>query len=186
MNDKTQDKNVKKSISILVLLVVILAITIGFAIMSGTLNIVGTSSIYHSTWDVHFAHLVPTQGSVTPDVAASIDETDDLSISYTVTLNKPGEYYEFTVDVVNGGNIDAELIELPTVTGVSAEQDVYVNYSFTHTDGTPIQVGEDLNAGSSRNFTVRVEFDNNVTEDSQLPKTLQTLDLDVVLNYQQK
>ena len=175
----------KKGIGILILAIVLLFITIGFALLTSSFNIKGTSTVVNSVWDIHFDNLVPTPGSVTPDVEATID-SDGLIINYTVTLDKPGDFYEFTVDVVNEGTIDAKLAELPEVTGVSAEQDVYVNYSFTHTDGSEIEVGEVIKSGESENFTVRVEFDDNITDDSQLPKSNQTMNLDVEMNYQQK
>lgn len=188
MDDKKQeykDKKIKKYIGLILLVLLLMGVTIGFALLSTTLNINGISQIEASKWDIHFDNLEPSSDSVTPDVEAYITD-DGLNINYTVTLDKPGDFYEFTVDVVNEGTIDAQLSALPTITGISTEQDVYVNYTITHTDGSDIVVGEDLRVGESENFTVRVEFDESITNDNQLPKTDQTLDLDVEMIYGQK
>ena len=73
---------------------------------------------------------------------------------------------------------------MPTVTGVSPAQDVYTNYTFTHSDGTAIQVGEQLAAGASKKFKVRVEYDRNITS-AQLPTSPQTMNLAVTMAYEQ-
>lgn len=180
-----KDKKVKKYIGIIALVVVLMGITIGFALLSTTLSINGVSRVEASEWNVHFDNLVPNNNSVTPDVAAYITD-DDLNINYTVTLDKPGDFYEFTVDVVNEGTIDAKLNALPSISGISAEQEEYVNCTITHTDGSEILVGESINVGGSENFTVRLEFDDSITDDSQLPKTDQTLQIDIEMIYGQK
>ena len=188
MSEKEQEiDNIKKKKyrGILLLIVLLLAITVGFALLSSTLHITGETRINDSTWDVHFDNLVSSPGSVTPDVEAYITD-DGLNINYTITLDKPGDFYEFTVDVVNEGTIDAKLKELPEVSGVSDEQDDYVNYTFTHTDGSEILVGEEIKVGDSENFKVRVEYDSSITDDSQLPKTDQSMDLEVTMVYEQK
>ncbi len=188
MNNKEQEiRNIKKKkyVGILLLVVLLLTITVGFALLSSTFNINGETKINDSVWDIHFDNLLVSSGSVTPDTAATITP-DELNINYAITLDKPGDFYEFTVDVVNEGTIDAKLDSLPIVEGVSSEQDVYVNYTFTHTDGSEILVGEELKVGESENFKVRVEFDSSITDDSQLPKTDQSMDLSVTMVYSQK
>ena len=179
----------KKRMTIVALLVMVAAITIGYSALSSTLNITGTSKITAAGWDVHFANVSVATGSVTGAQVVkepTITKVDgkDLKVEYEVNLNTPGEYYEFTVDVVNGGTIDAKLSELPTLAGVSTAQDVYVNYTFTHTDGTAITKGETLAAGATKNFKVRVEFDKNITA-SKLYTSQQTLKLTVDMAYEQ-
>lgn len=176
-------KKNKKRLSILALLVILLVMSIGFAALSSNLNINGTSIINNAKWDVHFENVTPTAGSVTATTAPALD-ANRLNITYAVTLTKPGDYYEFTVDVKNAGSVDAKLSALPTLGGLSNAQDVYTNYTFTHSDGTPIQAGEILAANTAKNFKVRVEFDSAISA-SQLPTTAQTMTLTVSMNYEQ-
>ena len=176
-------KKTKRRLSVIVLLLLLMSVTIGYSALSSSLNITGTSKISNAKWDVHFADVSVTTGSVTATTAPTIDASG-LNITYAVNLTTPGDFYEFTVNVTNAGSVDAKLNALPTIAGVSPAQDVYTNYTFTHTDGTAIAVGETIAAGASRNFKVRVEFDDSITAD-QLPEEAQTMTLTVGMNYVQ-
>ena len=177
--------NKKKILGVVALVALIAFTTIGYSYLSTTLNINGTSKIKTSTWDVHFADVDVTTGSVAATVEPTIAGTG-LSIDYEVDLAIPGDFYEFTVDVENGGTVDAKLGALPTIAGVSAAQDAYVNYSFTHEDGTAITnlANENILAGQTKTYKVRVEFDSNIDSDD-LPDENQTLALTVQLDYEQ-
>ena len=171
-----------KKVVLSLLALFLLTITVGYAALRTTLNINGTSKINNATWDVHFANLKVTSGSVSATKAATIDSATE--IDYNVELIKPGDFYEFTVDVTNTGTIDAKLGEAPILSGVSAEQDVYTNYTVTYSDDTAIHANDKLAAGATKKLKVRVEFDRNITN-SQLPTEAQTLDLKFAMNYVQ-
>ena len=175
-------KKSNRKFVLLVLALLLFTITVGYAALSTTLNINGTSKINNATWDVHFANLEVTSGSVSATKAATIDSATE--IDYNVELIKPGDFYEFTVDVTNTGTIDAKLGEAPILSGVSAEQDVYTNYTVTYSDDTAINANDKLAAGATKKLKVRVEFDRNITN-SQLPTEAQTLDLKFAMNYVQ-
>lgn len=173
----------KKRITIIILLLLVTFITVGYAVLSAPLNINGTSTINNASWNVHFENINVTTGSVAATSGPTIDNSK-LNITYAVALEKPGDFFEFTVDVKNAGSVDAKLSELPILDGVSQAQDVYTNYTFTHYDNTAITVGETIAAGSSKKFRVRVEFDRNITA-NQLPTTQQDMTLTVDMNYEQ-
>ena len=173
----------KKYLSIVILLLLVVGITVGYAALTANLSINGTSTIGVADWEVRFANLSVSENSVEPVSDPELSE-DGLTITYSVNLATPGDFYEFTVDVVNSGSIPAKLSEMPNVSGVSEAQDAYTNYTFTHADGTQIQVGEQLAAGASKKFKVRVEYDKNITN-AQLPKTAQTMNLTVTMAYEQ-
>ena len=174
----------KKHKYLMILICLILFVSIGFAMLSGKFDIKGSPTVIDSIWDVHFDNLNEIDGSVEALEKAIIDPSE-LNINYVVNLDKPGDYYEFTVDVVNDGTIDAKLMGLPVISGISDDQDKYINYSIVHTDGTPIVLGESLKVGESINYTVRVEFDSNIVGDSDLPKTDQSINLIVTMEYDQ-
>ena len=100
-------KNQKNRILIIFLLLI--GITVGYAVLSNTVQSNGTSKIQNPTWDIHFDHVQVTEGSVPTtnegNKAASID--NPTTVSYAVTLPKPGDFYEFTVDAVNEGSMNA-------------------------------------------------------------------------------
>ncbi len=101
-------KNNKRKRYLIILFLLVLSLSVGFALLQANLKINGSSKIQGNSWDIHFENLNVTDGSValsTGDVAAAI-QSSRTDITYTVTLNTPGDYYEFTVDAVNAGTVD--------------------------------------------------------------------------------
>lgn len=177
-----KDQNSKKiSYVVIILLLLVVGIGIGYAALSTSLNINGTSNIEKVTWDVHFENVQVTAGSATATVPASV-AVNTTTINYEVSLALPGQFYEFTVDVKNGGTLPAKLSTAPILGGVSAAQEVYTNYTVTYSDGAAINTNDVLAAGASKKMKVRVEYDKNV-DMSQLPTTAQTLTLTYSMNY---
>jgi hypothetical protein len=181
-------KRNKKRDYLSILLLLVVGLSIGYALLQTTLTINGTSKIKGNTWDIHFANLHVTDGSVaigTGDSAAVIQSTN-TDITYTVTLNEPGDFYEFTVDAVNAGTIDG-MIESVTsklnnnpITTLPA----YLNYSVTYSDGVALSPNQYLKAGDSETYKVRIEFKKDISS-SDLPTTVQTLTLDFGVVYVQ-
>ena len=183
MSKKEKEGNGRKGFLVLILLLLLIGVTIGYSVLSDTLNINGTSKIKNATWKVHFTRVVPASGSVAPVSAPSIS-SDGLVITYDVNLDTPGDYYEFDATVKNDGSVDAKLSSKPILTGLSDSQNVYINHTFTHSDGSKVNAGEVLNAGESVVYKVRLEYDKNINE-NQLPTTEQLLSLSVKLDWVQ-
>ena len=173
----------------LLLLLMVLFISVGYAVLQANLNITGTSNINNPTWDIHWENVSVTNGSVTGaniTTPATIDGTK-TTVSYSIKLPEPGDFYEFTVDAVNAGTIDgmidaissklngAEITTLPE----------YLNYSVTYSDGIEVLENQELKANTSEKYKVRVEFKKDI-EASQLPSTTQDLNLQFSVTYKQK
>ena len=182
MNRKNKNRKI-----IVVAIVLLLLISIGYAALSTTLTINGTANISATSWKVYFTNLQVTNGSVTATTAPSIPSgsTSTTSLSYTVTLQQPGDFYEFTVDVKNGGTINAKIADNGvTNSTLTQAQDTYVNYTVAYSDGTPIAAGDKLSKlgatinsiGDTRTIKVRVEYDPNVT-----PAQINALEDDITL-----
>ena len=107
---------------------------------------------------------------------------DDTVLDFSIeAISKPEDFKVIQFDVVNGGTIDAKLSNY-TLTGLSSEQDVYLNYYVIHADGSSISNNELLNAGERTSMKLVLEFDKNVNA-NQLPTTTQLLDLSFTMNY---
>jgi hypothetical protein len=52
-------------------------------------------------------------------------------MSYAVTLTNPGDFYEFTINVVNEGTFDATL---SSITLTSSTNDPHISYSLKYSD----------------------------------------------------
>ena len=182
-------KKKKKGLSILLLIVLLLCITIGFSVLSSTLNILGTTTIGGGTggWDVHFERIQVTSGGVTPTQAPSINSAGN-TITYSVPLTAPGQFFEFTFYVKNDSTVRAQLSEAASLSGVSQEQANYVSYTLFNIDSTgntsPTAEGQGIRAGGERQYVVRVEIPDTVTQ-SQLPTEPQTLNLSATMNFVQ-
>ena len=112
------EKKGRGSFIAILVLVLVLGISIGYAALSTTLNINGTSTIKTQNWDVHFANVkATTTTGATVTKAPTITEGKTTEVTYNVALNQPGSVYEFTVDVVNGGTIAAKTSAIPTLGG---------------------------------------------------------------------
>ena len=171
-------KNNKKKNIVFVLLLLIVGLSIGYSLLSTNLQINGSSKIKGSSWDIHFENVVVNTDSValtTGDVAATI-QSSTTEVSYTVTLNKPGDFYEFTVDAVNAGSVDGMIDSVTSKLNdaVITTLPAYLDYSVSYSDGVAISPNQYLKAGKSETYKVRVEFKKDI-ENSELPTTAQTL-----------
>lgn len=176
-------KKKKNSSFVVIALLLIVTISIGYAALSATLNINGTSTIKTNTWDVHFANVkVTTNTAATVTKAPTITEGKTTEVTYNVALNQPGSVYEFTVDVVNGGTIAAKTSATPTLGGNT--QTAIVNYTVTWSDGSPITANTALAAGATKTAKVRVEYKKDITA-AQLPSADTALSLTCSIPYVQ-
>ena len=169
---------------IIVLVMLLLGISLGYALLTSNLNILGVSEILNPTWDIHFENVQVKSGSVTAPTP-TID-TDQTTVSYSVTLNTPGDYFEFTVDAVNAGTIDGMvdvvLNKLNNV--VITSLPAYLEYSATYEDGIPIETNQLLKHGQYERFKVRVAYKSDITK-TDLPSTEQTINLSFTVTYVQ-
>lgn len=108
----------KRNFFYLFVLNIVFTISIGFALLNKNLSMTGISKIDLAVWDLHFSNLYVVDGSVNSNTAPSISD-DDFSVQFSVSLDKPGDFYEFTVDVINFGSIDAmidSIVKTPELT----------------------------------------------------------------------
>ena len=189
-------KKLKRKV-LAIAMIALLLISVGYAALETNLRINGTANIAATSWNVYFTNIQTTNGSVTPSVAPSVSGTNTTSLNYTITLNKPGDFYEFTVDVVNGGTINAKIADNGiSNTALTQTQDTYVNYTVTYADGTAIAAGDKLaKAGTTVNSVaqdvktvkVRVEYDSTITPEqlNAMGENDITLDLTFAMQYVQ-
>ena len=167
-------ENRKKNIKLAVL-VLILLLGIGFAALTATLKIDGTVNVAKTTWDVHFENVSITEGSVTANPAPTSNNTTTTEMTYTINFTKPGDFYEFTVDIVNDGTIDAMVDVIANKTYASngtteIALPTYLTSTVTYSDGIAIQPNQELLHGESETIKVRVEFKKDISV-SDLPSS---------------
>lgn len=168
----------------LIILLLLLAVGIGYASLQGELNINGTATIGDNTWDIHFANIQVEDGSVSTDSSAEIDSTDNTKINFGVTLVKPGDFYEFTVDIVNSGTIDG-MIESFTSTINNqpiSNLPTYLEYSLTYSEGEEIANNHLLEANRIEPIRVKISFKEDI-DTNDLPTSTNQFNFSIDLNY---
>ena len=166
------------------ILLLIVGVTIGYAGLSTTLKINGQADVKEPDWKICFTQVRVASNSVTASSPAAIDSTDCTKVNYAVSLEYPGEFYEFDVDVKNYSLKKDAKADTPVMTGLTAEQKEFVNYTVTYKDGSEIKKDDRLNKDSTKTYTVRVEYKDTVTED-MLPNAPGKLNLSFEIPYVQ-
>ena len=167
---------------ILILLVVCLGI--GYSYLNTELNINGTANINSANWSVYWNNVQVTDGSVeapTPTI-----DSDKTTVSYTVTLDQPGDYYEFTVDAVNAGTIDAMIETINTdLNGVAMNSvPAYLDYSVTYADNVPLDEYQELLHDSTETYKIHIGYADFIDAED-LPDENQSLSLEFTVTYKQ-
>lgn len=203
----TRNSREKGMVCAIIALAILLIGSIGVAVaaFSTDLYIRGTATLTSTVWDIHFENLQPvaTNGEFAKEVTAptiqtSVDGNPMASIkNYDVELKEPGDYIEYTFDIVNAGTMDAKIDALTINTGSAlscssaAGQDAAnkvcenLNYTLTYSDGTPVAVGDTLTASQSRTAKLKLEFDPNTPSDALPSKDVAISGLAVIITYGQ-
>ncbi len=170
----------------IIVLILFLGMGFGYAYLNSNLNISGTSQISGNRWDIHWENPVVSEGSVT-NTLPSLD-TNRTIASYNVTLSNPGDFYEFTIDAVNAGTINAKIsvISLNIINNQTTIDTLpnYLNYSVTYANGGDINEGDTLNANTTKKYKVRVEFKRDISV-SDLPSNSETFTFSTSITYVQ-
>ena len=163
-------KNKRRNV-IMLLILLVCAVTIGFAILTTTLEINGIGLVKGNKWDIHWENVDNIDGV---DATTPVIDAAKTTVTYEINLAEPGDYYEFTVDAKNDGTIDAEIAKIENYFyeadgETEIEEPEYFGYSITDEDDKPLEIGKRLNVGQSHTYKVRIDFNTNVNS-SQLPK----------------
>jgi len=156
-------KSMRRQSKILMFITLILFISIGYAVVHTDLRLLGTTTINKQTWDVHFENIQVTSGSKTPISPATITNGNTTQITYNVYLENPGDFYEFEVDAVNNGTIDAMITNISsTNNNQPLNLPNYVKYQVTYDTGIDLDVNQLLSVNTRETYKVRIEFRSDI------------------------
>ena len=166
-----------------ILIIFLLGLGLGYAALTTNLSINGTAHVDNATWNVYWDNVQVTSGSVTAPTPTISNQT---TVSYEITLHQPGDFFEFTVDAVNAGTIDA-MIESATsklnnspITSLPG----YIYYYVSYDNDVRIFPKQYLKANTTEKIKVRVEFRNDINQED-LPGTAQNLSFSLGISYVQ-
>lgn len=160
----------------------IFIITFLILVLNSIFNISeATSSLNNVKWNLYFDNIKVTEGSVEADEDPVIMGDSKSEIEYSVNLNLPGDFYEFTVDVINAGTIDAMVSEANS-SQLTKEQERFLLHKVTYADGSEVKPYDKLEAGKIDTLRVRLEYRKDITADD-LPKKDTTISLSLNAYY---
>ena len=180
LNFNIKDRKVL-TLGLCLILVCVFTLTIAYAALSAVLTISGSAQVTSADWDIHLANPKVTDGSATT-VVPSI--SSGKTLSFSTTLNIPGDFYEFTVDVVNGGSIAAMIDKVTKTPELTAAQAKYLKYEVSYANGESISTKQTIASGVTMPIKVRVEYRKDLVA-SDLPTGTVQLTLGLVLDYVQ-
>ncbi len=174
-----------KVLSLVALIVAVLGLTIAFAALSQTLTINGRASMGSSQWDVHFENL--SNANITGDATeVSKPQITDGGITVNnmnVSLVKPKDKVEYTVEIVNDGSITAK-VEKIQMTELTEEQSKYLEFYANYSDGRSVSESDILEPSQREVVKIVIGFKEDLTAED-LPKETTTIDLSLTINYVQ-
>ena len=174
--------NRKRKYLLLFIIMLITAIGVGYAAITTNLSISGTSKFSNASWDVHFNNIQVKNGSITPTTAPTI--SNNTTVSFAATLEDPGDFYEFTIDVVNSGSMNAMIDSVRILPVLTTDEKNYFDYIATYSDGVELDEKHKLDAGDTE--TLRISFKYKELQDTSLyPTTDQNYNISVQVNYVQ-
>lgn len=169
------------SIILCIVMISVFSLTIAYAALNAVLNISGSAEVSASTWNIYLYNINVTSGSVNSDRPVI---TGGNTVSFSTTLNMPGDFFEFTVDVVNNGSIDAMIDSVTKSPTLSSSQAKYLNYIIEYQNGEAITTKQLVKKNSYVRLKVRLEYRSDLVS-SDLPTSSETLNLSFTVNYTQ-
>ena len=160
-------------------MVCVFTLSIAYAALNTILTIQGNAEVVASTWNIYLDNPrvnVESSYPYNPIVKSS------NTVEFSPYLNFPGAFYEFTVDVVNDGSIDAMIANVIKTPELTAEQAKYFKYEVSYANGESITTKQTLSKGTAMPIKVRVEYRNDLNS-SDLPTGQVVLDLSLTLEY---
>src|SRR5574344_1708583 len=151
-------------IAIIAICLSVVGLGIGYSALNATLNINTKTTLKGSSWSINVGNI--SEPSIVGS-AAEVNAPTNVSstITFDVSLKKPGDSITYIFDVVNDGTLDAKLSSTPTFTGVTEAAEKAITYKLTYADGTEIAANDTLVAGSSnaKKMKMVVTYDSDAT-----------------------
>ena len=166
-------------IGLCLIIVCVFTLTIAYAALNAALTIQGNAEVVASTWNIHLANPKVKSGSATTTMPTI---TSGRTLTFSTTFNMPGDFYEFTVDVVNAGTIDAMIDSVTKTPELTTDQAKYLKYEVSYANDENITTKQTITAGSTMPIKVRVEYRKDLSS-TDLPTGQVSLSLSLTLNY---
>ena len=114
-------------------------------------DVFATNNTNVKTWSQQYENIKV----LTNNGNAIVDK--ERGIVFNCSLEEPGDYFEFTVDIVNDGLVDAQIDEI-VKTGITDNNRKYLDYNVTYLDGTNIKEKDIIKANDRITIKLNVTY----------------------------
>ena len=178
LNFNIKDRKVL-TLGLCLVLVCVFTLTVAYSALSAVLTINGNARVSAVNWDIYLNNPRVTSGSATtnpPEIKTS------STLEFETTLNMPGDFYEFVVDVVNAGDIDAMIENVVKTPDLTEDQAKFLKYEVSYQNGESITAKQLLAKDTTMPIKVRIEYRKDLSN-TDLPTGQVVLDLALTLEY---
>ena len=183
MRRRISRRRSKKRLLLSVLLLVLVGGIIGYASLNKTLIIEGETTVSKNVWNVRFENVNVLTNNAIVETAPNIIDNGS-KVNFVIKLDKPGDSYSFTVDVVNNGDIDAMLGTTNLIDELSTKTN-YLDYKLSYSDGVDFTKGDLLKKGTKDTIKFKVTFKKDITAADLETSSEQALNITLTNTYVQ-
>ena len=170
-----------RNIILIVLAVCLIGITVAYATLSQNLNISGVAKVGKTSWNIHFTKVLTpkAEGYAEGGKATLNSDSTVLTVSEGI-LKVPGDTITYVFDVINEGDLDAEVeTVLTTIDSCKASDDTIdvtmycdkIKYDLVYQDTKEaVKKNDKLLKGESKTLNLIITYDKN-KELTSLPNT---------------
>ena len=183
-----------RNIILIILAVCLIGITVAYATLSQNLNISGVAKVGKTSWNIHFTKVLTpkAEGYAEGGKATLNSDSTVLTVSEGI-LKVPGDTITYVFDVINEGDLDAEVeTVLTTIDSCKASDDTTdvtmycdkIKYDLVYQDTKEaVKKNDQLLKGESKTLNLIITYDKN-KELTSLPNTEIVLDnITSTINY---
>ena len=162
-------RNRSYGVLIAALIVAIIGMSIGFALSDINITVEGADvTTKAAALDVHINSVTgDITGTAEVDSIQIVEGTKNLKATYSVELKDINDAYDFDIEVINAGSIDAKLkqIKIDPVSNSNISHTVTYNSS-NYTDATNNITGTTLKTNDTETIHVEVKYLTALTIDN--------------------
>ena len=170
-----------KNAILIILAVCLIGITVAYATLSQNLDISGVAKVGKTSWNIHFTKVLTpkAEGYAEGGKATLNSDSTVLTVSEGI-LKVPGDTITYVFDVINEGDLDAEVeTVLTTIDSCKASDDTIdvtmycdkIKYDLVYQDTKEaVKKNDKLLKGESKTLNLIITYDKN-KELTSLPNT---------------
>ena len=182
-----------RNIILIVLAVCLIGITVAYATLSQNLNISGVANVDKTSWNIHFTNVLTpkVEGQATGGKAVLNSGSTILTISEG-TLSAPGDKIVYTFDVINEGDLPAEVeTTLTKMESCKAENgsdvSIFCNkigLDLVYKDtNTKVQKSDRLLSGETKTLNLIITYDKDKLLTTLPTSTITLSNITSTINY---